>query len=304
VVLVIAARACACATPDAPPAEEAPPVDAPQRSFPVDDAAVPETAPATSVKPACDPSTPFGAAARVGLGEAVDDVSPRLSADERTLFFASERAGGLGAHDLYFATRASRTDTFDAPRALPALATAGDERDPSLSADGSALFFTSGAEVRVARRADAESPFDAPRPIDMRGVTHPFFAAASRQLWLAFGEAGQQDLVTSSEREDGSFSSAEPVPGLPTAGSQLHPVLSVDGLELLFVSAPDGDAGAPAVVHARREAVDAPFGVAVDVEGLPSRAEPGWLSPDACRLYFSAPSAQGGQRVFVASRAR
>ncbi len=302
--IIVAAFACACVTHEAAPTDEVPPVGSPQRSFPIDDAAAPDASPPPPLEAACDPSTGFGAASSIALGEASDDVSPRLVADERTLFFASERAGGAGAHDLYVATRASRLDPFETPRPLSALATADDERDPSPSADGRALFFTSASELRVARRAEPGAAFDPPRSVDVRGATHPFFAASSRRLWLALGEAGQQDLVTASERDDGSFAPPEPVAGLPTAGAQLHPVLSADGLELLFVSATDVDAGSPAVVHARRESIDAPFGVAVDVEGLPPRAEPGWLSRDGCRLYFSAPSDDGGRRIFTASRAR
>jgi Tol biopolymer transport system component len=66
------------------------------------------------------------------------DVEPSLSSNGRWLAFASNRSGGAGGWDVYlYDLQAS------AYVRLPRCNTAGDERHPSVSADGSVLFFQS-----------------------------------------------------------------------------------------------------------------------------------------------------------------
>lgn len=77
------------------------------------------------------------------LDSGAGDADPTLSDDERVIVFASHRpdaehAGG----NLWFATRASRSDPFSAPIAVPDLGTDADEGDPHLSVDGCRLYFS------------------------------------------------------------------------------------------------------------------------------------------------------------------
>jgi Tol biopolymer transport system component len=66
-----------------------------------------------------------------------NDVEPSLSANGRWLAFASDRSGGAGGYDIYLYDL--QTSSF-VP--LPRLNTADDERHPSVSSDGKAIFFT------------------------------------------------------------------------------------------------------------------------------------------------------------------
>jgi Tol biopolymer transport system component len=70
------------------------------------------------------------------------EAQPVVSADELTLLFSSNRPGGVGASDVYIATRPSASVPFDAPQNLTAVNTIGDDAPSWLSADGCLLYLT------------------------------------------------------------------------------------------------------------------------------------------------------------------
>lgn len=105
----------------------------------------------------------FGPAAIVeGLNSTSNDQQPVVrERDGLEIFFASNRSGGTGGLDLWTATRASITAPWSAPVNLGAAVNSanGDQR-PSLSWDGTALYFMSnrpggagGTDLYVATRA-------------------------------------------------------------------------------------------------------------------------------------------------------
>lgn len=86
--------------------------------------------------------------AAVNLGSAVNsrhfDGEPTVSSDGLVLIFSSDRPGGCGRRDLWAATRARVHENFDPPRHLGCLInSAADDVTPSLSRDGSSLYFMS-----------------------------------------------------------------------------------------------------------------------------------------------------------------
>lgn len=64
-----------------------------------------------------------------------------LSADQRRVIFASQRAGG--AMQLYEAVRATPTEPFGAPYLITDLASNGSDYNPALTPSGDGLYFTS-----------------------------------------------------------------------------------------------------------------------------------------------------------------
>ncbi|MFC1634408.1 hypothetical protein ACFL5Z_06160, partial [Planctomycetota bacterium] len=75
------------------------------------------------------------------------DGDPEISPDGLTLFFSSWRPGGYGENDLYVTTRATRDDDWGPAVNLgPTINSADSDADPSLSADGSVLYFTRGQD--------------------------------------------------------------------------------------------------------------------------------------------------------------
>ena len=87
----------------------------------------------------------FGTAELVpGANSAAEDGQPNVRRDGLELFFFSTRPGTLGMADLYSATRASGSDPWSTPLNLgPDVNSAAAETRPSLSWDGTTLYFGS-----------------------------------------------------------------------------------------------------------------------------------------------------------------
>lgn len=100
----------------------------------------------------------FGPAQLVsGVNSAFDDGQPNLRRDGLELFFYSTRpnAEALGGPDLYVATRASTGDPWSMPVNLgPDVNSAAGETRPSLSWDGTTLYFGSTRPGSEAGSAD------------------------------------------------------------------------------------------------------------------------------------------------------
>jgi len=77
------------------------------------------------------------------------DAQPALSPDGRTLYFASNRSGGLGGTDLYV-SRLDDADNWSPPQNLgPGVNTPCDELSPWVSGDGKWLYFSSAGHQTV-----------------------------------------------------------------------------------------------------------------------------------------------------------
>ncbi|WP_034256996.1 OmpA family protein [Adhaeribacter aquaticus] len=87
----------------------------------------------------------------VNLGRTVNssswDSQPCLSADGRTLFFASSRSGGVGSEDIWMTTL-NEDDTWTVPVNLGnKVNTAGNENSPFIHSSGSTLYFSSDGHI-------------------------------------------------------------------------------------------------------------------------------------------------------------
>ena len=78
------------------------------------------------------------------MNSAVYDGEASLAPDGLTLYFASDRGGGVGQRDVWVTNRPSRSRPFGKPRNLGRpVNTRGFEATPHLSADGRTLLFLS-----------------------------------------------------------------------------------------------------------------------------------------------------------------
>ena len=80
----------------------------------------------------------------VNLNGNDNDSAGVISADELTLFFSSDRTGGVGASDIWMATRTRTADGFGDPVNVQVLNTAGLDRVSWISADGCVVYGSSG----------------------------------------------------------------------------------------------------------------------------------------------------------------
>ena len=83
-----------------------------------------------------------------GVNSPAAEGRAALSSDQRSIIFASSRAGGRGAFDLWTATRASVDDGFGEAENLAELNGTSSEIDPFLSEDGRELLFVSDRRGR------------------------------------------------------------------------------------------------------------------------------------------------------------
>jgi len=73
-----------------------------------------------------------------------NDAQPSISSDGLLLFFNSNRPGGFGAFDLYYATRPSQQSPWEPAINLGSkVNTASDDKQPNISPDGNLLYFHS-----------------------------------------------------------------------------------------------------------------------------------------------------------------
>ena len=71
------------------------------------------------------------------------ESQPSLSSDGRVLFFASDRPGGYGGSDIWFATRKSDGSWNDPVNLGPTINTSKNERSPFLRTDSKTLYYSS-----------------------------------------------------------------------------------------------------------------------------------------------------------------
>jgi len=89
------------------------------------------------------------AVVQAGLNSSVEDNHTSVRRDGRELFFNSRRPGGVGAFDIWVATRSNVHDSWSAPVNLGApVNLAGAEFHPNLSWDGRTLLFITPAANR------------------------------------------------------------------------------------------------------------------------------------------------------------
>ena len=284
-----------------------------------DAGAAPDGAPDAATPPPaplCDPTKDFEAPSEVaGLASQGYDLQARLSADELTIYFASDRTGDF---DIYVASRSHLTDAFGAPAPVRGrVNTPGvSDQAPTVTADGLTLYFQSGnagnpLDIFVSTRPTTTADFGAPADVanvnSGQNDTDPFISADGNTLYFDSDrpDGGSFHLYRAT-RTAGVF-------GLPVAlainssGTDAFPVLSESGLSLYFASSRTaiGAQGGYDIWVARRRSLADDFGSVelVPVLNTPVGDVPSWVSADDCRIYFTRGNATGtSAHIWQASR--
>jgi hypothetical protein len=193
----------------------------------------------------------------------LDESSPSLSADEKTLYL---RCGGRDAPPSGQLCVASRDTTAD---------------------DFSPRGFVMGTNVNVAN-------------VDEKDVAVTRDNAA---IYLASNRSGDYDVFVADRQGDGSFSEPRPVVEINAADADdVSPTLSADGLTLYFASdrRAAGQLDIWRAVRSAGQPFGTP--ALVDELETDADETPMWLSPDGCVLYLGRLPQQGGLDILAARR--
>lgn len=207
--------------------------------------------------------TPFAAPQPVDVVNSGGfETSAAISADGLTLWFGSDRAGGVGAIDVWVAQRSSREAPWSTPVNVVALNSPSD---------------------------------DIPRPPGQQGLVMPM---ASARPAATNPDAVYQTYLAARAGTGAPFGAPVAIPELDYATrSTVDAFLTDDGLTLFFSSSPvkadggvDAGAGASDLYVAWRRSTTEPFSVTQPLDDLNTAGDERdpWLSPDGRTLYFTS----------------
>jgi Tol biopolymer transport system component len=266
------------------------------------------------------------------INSASSDQGPAMSKDGLTLYFHSNRPGGLGGFDMYVSKRASVDDPWGPPMNLgPTVNTTFDEGNPAFSRDGQMLFFQSirpgglgGIDLWVSYREHTHDDFDWQPAVNLgAGVNStsddnaPSYFENDElnvvQLYFVSsrpGGFGGQDIYLSNQMLDGSFGPAALVPALSSPSTDSRPSIRHDGLEIFFQSNRPGSFGTALDlwVATRESALDdwsglVNLGSTINTTSIENNAN---LSSDRLTLFFSSdrPGGFGGLDLYMSTRTK
>jgi hypothetical protein len=198
----------------------------------------------------------------VNLGPVVNspfiDGGPGLSKDGLSLYFNSNRPGGMGDADIWVSQRASEDDPWGPPVNLGDLINTNfAEMVPTFSRDGHWMFFAStrpdglgGLDIWASWRQHTHDDFGWQAPINLGANLNTAFADQGPTYFagedglppaLFFssnrpGGCGGADIYVSELQSDGSFGQATHVPELCGPLGEARPTIGHDGLEIILFS--------------------------------------------------------------------
>ncbi|UCE47869.1 MAG: PD40 domain-containing protein [Phycisphaerales bacterium] len=271
----------------------------------------------------------FGEPVNLGptLNSAHDENGVCISPDGLSLYFTSNRPGGLGDYDLYVTTRETTHDDWAPPVNLGTPAnTQYTCWRPSISNDGLSLYFSDGhagltgtpmpgglggdGDIWVLTRETTDDhwgpPVNVGAAVNSEHAIFPGISADGLSLYFSShrsGTSGHCDLMVAT-RPTRSYAF-----GVPTflkggvnssSNGEWGPDISADGLTLFFFHSLGLN-----ILMARRSTTEEAFGIPVELPELvnTSYAE-GWpsLSTDGSTLYFGSnrPGGSGGLDLWQA----
>jgi len=269
----------------------------------------------------------------VNLGPTINtgfnEQGPNLSKDGLTLYFGSDRPGGVGSFDLWVARRACADCPWDAPVNLgPVVNTTASETGPGLSIDGHLLFFTSTraggqglSDLYLSQRADAKDDFGWGPPVGLGPDVNTAASEAGAEYLqsaedgtgnLYFNRAppgGTADLYYAPLTRDGETRGpAILIPELsdPT-GTDQGATLRTDGREVFFFSTRSGGLGGADLWTSTRRSVhdawSAPVNLGAPLNSAAAEQQPS-LSGDGRTLVFASSRSGGfgGTDIWMSTR--
>ena len=270
----------------------------------------------------------------VNLGPVINssalDANAGLSPDEHTIYFISNRTGGLGGNDIWMAHRQCLPCDWEAPVNLGAPINSDlGEGAPTLSEDGRLLFFFSGRsgglgnlDIYVSHRVSTGADGDVWGPPENLGPDVNTSAAEQGSYYVKVageanaslyfnrtGPGGLTDIYKTFVSNDGvPLGPAVLVPELSDPnGSDQKVAVRTDGHELFFASIRSGGFGIFDIYRLTRQSISDPWSApehldapinGPDIDSQPS------LSRDGRTLIFTSIRAggYGAQDLWMSTR--
>jgi WD40 repeat protein len=215
----------------------------------------------------------------VNLGPTINSTSgeanPVFSRDEHTMYFQSDRPGGLGSIDIWVSHREHTHDDFD--------------WQPPVNL----------AEINSTASDNAPAYFEN----EEDGLPQLYFASDRP------GGAGGLDIYVSEQTTDGSFGTPVRVAELNSTGGDTRPTIRHDGLEIFIQSNRAGTIGlADLWVSTRENTLDAwsnPVNLGNTVNTTFNEQNP-FLSSDGKTLFFTSdrPGGIGSTDIHMTTRTK
>ena len=214
-----------------------------------------------------------------------DEGGACFTKDGRTLYFVSNRPGGVGRYDIWVTHWNDETLAWQVPVNLGSnVNSAVGDFTPALSRDEHWLFFASNRPGSIGARdlyaayrehTDDDTGWgsafnlgpDVNSSLDEFGVAYfEGDEGASPQLIFSStrGGAGNFDIYVSQRNPDGSFTAPVLVTALATDHAEIAPAIRHDGLEMLFASNRAGGTGGYDVWVTTRESISGDWSEPVD----------------------------------------
>lgn len=259
----------------------------------------------------------------VNLGPTVNssaaEIAPEISKDGLSLYFASNRPGGLGANDIYVSRRASVDDPWGAPTNLTMLNGPGADAGPHLSRDGHWLFFSSarpgamgGNDLYVSYRQNTHDDFAWEAPVNLGPAVNSALSDLGPSVWgpeLYFWRGPPPAQVPGdiylSRMRGHEFGEPELVPELSSSSHDEKPGIRFDGRQILIASDRPGTTGDVDIWIATRENGH-DWGTPLNMVAINSTAgdrRPSF-SPDGEMILFDSdrPGGSGSFDLYVSTR--
>jgi hypothetical protein len=260
------------------------------------------------------------------INSAGDDAGASISQDGRSLYFVSNRPGGLGGLDLYVSRRASLDDIWGAPLHLgPVVNSSSAEQTAWISNDEKRLYFASdraggfgGLDLYVTERDDKDNDFGWGPPVNLGSGVNTAAPElmgvilkerlGQEVLYFARGPIGARDLYTGIRGRDGTFGPGVPIEELTGPSDDARMAVRRDALEMLFDSNRPGGLGGLDLWVTTRERAWHPWSPPAPLTVLNSPAldaRPA-LSWDGTTLYFHSGRAGGlgSNDIYVSTRTK
>jgi hypothetical protein len=197
-----------------------------------------------------DRGTVFAPATSVtGINGAGNNGTPFLTQDGLTLYFYSDRAGGLGSRDIWQARRSDPSAAWQNVAPVPVINSSSLDHLPTLSADQLTLVFASNrsglgrADLWIAERTSVLGNFSPPQnlvalntPVEDSG---PSLSSDGLALYFSSqrpSEVASDIWVATRPDRGSSFGMPVKVDAVNSPGDDLNVTLSPDGLELILSS--------------------------------------------------------------------